>query len=261
MAQRLVRSKRKIREARVPYEIPSPEVLPERLDAVMAVIYLVFNEGYGATAGEDLVRADLCREAIRLARLLVGLMPEEREPRGLLALMLLHDSRRAARVNAEGDLILLEDQDRALWNRNQIAEGLALAESSMQSTTPGPYSLKAALAAEHARPAAPGDTDWRAITRLYDALLSIRPSPILELNRAVAVAMADGPAAGLELIERLKSRGDLADYYLLHSAEADLLRRQGQFPAASEAYRRALALVTTAPERRFLERRLTELTQ
>ena len=259
MAQRLVRAKRKIQDAGIPYEVPPPDLLPERLDAVMAVVYLVFNEGYAASAGEDLVRTDLCREAIQLGRVLVQLMPDGSEPRGLLALMLLHDARRAARTSADGDLVLLEDQDRTLWNREQIAEGLALVDAAMRSGAGGAYLLQAAIAAVHARAERPEQTDWRQIERLYAALLRARPSPVIELNRAVAVAMSDGPASGLAIIESLKARGELREYYLFWSAEADLLRRLGQNTAAAEAYRRALALVTTDPERRFLARRLAEV--
>ena len=259
LAQRLVRAKRKIAEARIPYEVPAPERLPERLDAVMAVVYLVFNEGYAASAGDALVRTDLCREAIRLGRLLVELMPGAEEPRGLLALMLLHDARRAARTTPAGDLVLLEEQDRERWDRAQIAEGLALVAAALAAPAPGAYALQAGIAAEHARARRASDTDWRAIERRYGELARQRPSPVVELNRAVAVAMVDGPAAGLARVAELQRRGELDGYHLLWATEADLLRRLGRFGEAARAYRRALELVASEPERRFLAQRLAEV--
>jgi RNA polymerase sigma-70 factor, ECF subfamily len=259
MAQRLVRAKRKIRAARIPYEVPSAELLAERLDAVMAVIYLVFNEGYGASSGERLVRTDLCAEAIRLARILVALMPAEPEPRGLLAMMLLHDARREARIDERGEIVLLEEQDRARWDRAQIVEGLGHSEAAVNVDANGPYAIQSAIAAVHSRAKSAAETDWRAIAELYRRLNAIRPSPVIELNRAVAVAMADGPAVGLELIDVIAASGELRDYYLMWSARADLLRRLGRWSEAAESYRAALARVGSAPERRFIRRRIEEM--
>jgi len=261
MAQRLVRAKRKIRAAGIPYEVPSDELLPERLEAVMAVIYLIFNEGYSATSGAELVRGDLCIEAIRLGRILRELIPENPEVGGLLALMLLHDARRAARLDAGGDIVLLEEQDRALWNPAQIREGLALATAALSSATPGPYAIQCAIAAAHARSVSAANTDWREIAALYTVLTRIQPSPVVELNRAVAVAMAEGPEYGLILIDTIEAQGELRDYHLLWSARADLLRRLGRWHEAREAYDHALALVIDEPQRRFLRRRLAEVGQ
>jgi RNA polymerase sigma-70 factor (ECF subfamily) len=258
MAQRLVRGKAKIRDAGVPFVIPAAEELPQRLEAVLAVVYLVFNEGYSATSGASLTRADLSAEAIRLGRLLVELLPEP-EAVGLLALMLLHESRRPARATPEGDLVLLEDQDRSRWDARLIAEGNALVERALRTRRFGAYTLQAAIAAVHASAASAAETDWRQIAALYDALLAINPSPVVELNRAVAVAMRDGPAAGLTLIDAILRRGDLADYHLAHAARADLLRRLGRRGEARQAYERALALAQQAPERRFLRMRLAQL--
>jgi RNA polymerase sigma-70 factor, ECF subfamily len=259
MAQRIVRAQRKIRAAGIPYEVPSGDALPERLESAMAVIYLVFNEGYLATSGDEVVRKDLCVEAIRLARILSALMPEQREARALLALMLLHDSRRDARTDANGDIILLEDQDRSRWDHQQIAEGLALAAEAISGTTPGPYAIQAAIAAEHARAMRPDDTDWARIAGLYARLLDSQLTPIIALNYAVAVAMAHGLHHGLTLIEQLEASGELNDYYLMWSAKADLLRRMGRFSDAATAYRRALEVVSSNPDRRFLARRLAQM--
>jgi RNA polymerase sigma-70 factor, ECF subfamily len=258
LAQRIVRAKTKIRDARIPYEVPSPDDLPDRLESVLRVIYLVFNEGYSASSGATLTRHDISGEAIRLGRLLIELLPEP-EAMGLLALMLLQESRRAARASPTGDLILLDEQDRSLWNRNQIAEGLALAEQALASRRFGPYTLQAAIAAVHANASEAAATDWPRIVALYEVLAQAVPSPVVELNRAVAVAMRDGPAAGLELVDAILGRGDLADYHLAHSARADLCRRLGRNAEARDSYRRALALVQQEPERRFLERRLAGL--
>ncbi len=258
LAQRIVRAKNKIRDARIPYRVPSPEELPQRLDSVLRVIYLVFNEGYAASSGATLTRHDLSGEAIRLARLVVELLPEP-EAMGLLALMLLHESRRAARSDGNGDLVLLEDQDRSAWNRDMIREGITLVERALATRRVGPYALQAAISAVHAEAAETAATDWAQITGLYDLLLRIEPSPVVELNRAVAVAMRDGPAAGLALVEALLERGELGDYRLAHAARADLCRRLGRHDEARAAYRRALELTRQAPERRFLERRLAEL--
>jgi RNA polymerase sigma-70 factor, ECF subfamily len=258
LAQRIVRAKAKIRDARIPYVVPTRADLPDRLDAVLHVIYLVFTEGYSASSGDSLTRHDLSAEAIRLGGLLVELLPDP-EAIGLLALMVLQDSRRRARATPEGDLILLADQDRSLWNRDQIAEGTALVGRALSSGEYGPYTLQAAISAVHAAAPAPDATDWAQIVGLYDLLARVEPSPVVELNRAVAVAMRDGPEAGLARIDRILARGDLAEYHLAHSARADLLRRLGRTKEAAAAYREALALARQEPERRFLDSRLREL--
>jgi len=258
VAQRIVRAKTKIRDAGIPYRVPGPAELPERLGTVLQVVYLVFNEGYSASSGESLTRPDLSGEAIRLGRLLVELLPEP-EVQGLLALMLLHESRRAARTSEDGEIVLLEDQDRSRWDRGLIAEGRALVERALSSGRIGPYALQAAISAVHAESPDAESTDWSQIVGLYDVLARIAPSPVVGLNRAVAVAMRDGPAAGIALIDAILDRGDLADYHLAHSARAELCRRLGRTAEARAAYRRALELARQEPERRLLERRLAEL--
>jgi RNA polymerase sigma-70 factor, ECF subfamily len=256
MAQRLVRARRKIRAAGIPYEVPAREALAPRLDSVLSVIYLVFTEGYSASAGDELIRRDLCSEAVRLARIVTTLMPDQPEPRALLALMLLQGSRREARLDANGGIILLEDQDRSRWNRAEIAEGLDLADAIAPR---GFYAIQAAIAAEHARAMLPADTNWTRIAELYAALLAIWPNPVVDLNYAVAVAMAHGFERGLALIERIEASGELAQYQFMWSAKADLLRRLGRFAEAAAAYRRALKVVRSEPERGFLEMRLRQI--
>ena len=258
LAQRIVRAKAKIRETPIPYEVPTLQELPERLDAVLQVVYLVFNEGYSAAAGAEVTRAEITGEAIRLGRLLAGLQPEP-EVNGLLALMLLQESRRAARTSPAGELILLEHQDRALWNREQIAEGVGLVEKALSSRRFGPYTLQAAIAAVHAEAESTAATDWRQIVGLYNQLVRIQPSPVAYLNRAVAIAMCDGPEAGLKHIDAVMEHGELANYYLAHSARAELYRRLGRTAEARVSYERALALTQQEPERQFLQERIRQL--
>jgi RNA polymerase sigma-70 factor, ECF subfamily len=259
MQQRLVRAKRKIRDARIPYVVPADQDLPERLRSVLSALYLIFNEGYLATSADTLVQRELCNEAIRLARVLVELMPDEPEARGLLALMLLQHSRRDARTGPGGEMVLLPDQDRSLWDADEIAEGLSLMRRARRQAPSGPYALQAAIAAEHARAVEAADTDWEWIAALYARLAAVHPSPVIELNRAVAVAMAEGPAAGLELVDSLAADGSLERYHLLHSTRGDLLARLGREAEARSAYRAALELAGNLVEREFLERRLREL--
>ena len=265
MAQRLVRAQRKIHDAGIPYRVPPAHLLPERLDGILAVLYLIFNEGYMAAAGDSLIRHELCGEAIRLARVLVALLAQEPElgenpePRGLLALMLLHHSRRRARVDATADLVLLEDQDRMLWDRDEIEEGIALLDSALAMRRPGPYQIQAAISALHAQAAKPDDTDWQEIALLYGRLACMAPSPVIELNQAVAVAMAEGPEQGLALLDQYQLSEALEHYYLYHAARADLLRRAGRLDDAQADYRHALALCENQIERRFLQRRIGEL--
>ena len=258
IAQRIVRAKGKIREAKIPYQVPSLAELPERLDSVLRVVYLVFNEGYSASIGADLTREELTHEAIRLARLLMELLPEP-EVMGLLALMLLHESRRATRTSADGELVLLHEQARALWDASLIAEGCALVEQALSTPGFGPYCLQAAIAAVHAEAPSAGETDWLQIVGLYDVLLREVPSPVIELNRAVAIAMGQGPLAGLQLVEGILQRGELLDYHLAHSARGEFCRQLGRVEQAREAYEKALSLTQQTPEQRFIERRLAEL--
>lgn len=258
LAQRIVRAKAKIRKAKLPFEVPSDHELPGRLGAVLQVIYLVFNEGYYASSGESVTRVDLSGEAIRLGRLLYDLLPDP-EVTGLLGLMLLHESRQPARTNAKGDLILLEDQDRSLWDQNMIEEGLSLVDQAFSSKRPGPYTLQAAIAALHAEAKSPDTTDWAQIARLYSLLLRINPSPVIELNQAVAIAMYKGAEAGLQRIDAILARGELNDYHLAHSARAELYRKTGRTKEARASWKRALTLAQQDPERRFIEGKLREL--
>ncbi len=267
MAQRLVRAKRKIRDAGIPYRVPEAHVLGERVDAVLCVLYLIFNEGYMAMSGNELIRRELCDESIRLARLLAALLNQESlyqhvpETLGLLALVLVHDSRREARVGPDGELVLLEDQDRSHWDKSKIDEGLSILDRALQMRQPGPYQVQAAISALHAQAKHPEDTDWPQIAALYDALMRMTPSPIIELNRAVAIAMADGPLKGLSLLDQASLREELSDYYLYHAARADLLRRAGHMGNARDAYTHALKLCQNEKERAFLNRRLVEVTE